>query len=414
MSPPAQVSRGVRALRRVLREQAFDLRGLDLAGFRRWLDQHLARWQHDPVFAQRTRIRDLRRAHPHLQTAEQEYRRIDAADAASPQHPRLLRLEQELIDAGKAISGLTGALKRKAPEKHPEMRRKRDAFRARRQELENEQSAVIRSSPERQALLRATAELQQLRSTIGLDREEAWLAKLLKERGRRSGRSGEAFEQSAVKLARSDIVPDLLRRSRGDALHRVALLRGVTLGAARIEFDQLLVRRPRRSGRPVEVLAVVEVKRNVNDVAHGFRRRQENLAWLTGDSAHYRPQAYRTRHFRSGHFDREAVHQHEGEPLPFTRRSFRLFRRDPDAKLFLNRLYFVTRVGPVWGVSTVALSRISFRVATDERWNPDSESYLRRLMRWCRSLVEPVETADVFRLYAAATRRARQVLLVDR
>jgi hypothetical protein len=30
-------------------EQTWDLRGLDLTGFRRWLDGQLARWQTDPM-----------------------------------------------------------------------------------------------------------------------------------------------------------------------------------------------------------------------------------------------------------------------------------------------------------------------------------------------------------------------------
>src|SRR5947199_4580927 len=106
---PVPVTRGVRELLRLLREHTFDLRGLDLAGFRRWLDGHLARWQNDPVFVQRTRVRDLRRAHPDLHVLEEEHRRAARAEAASPQSPRLRRLERELLDTGKAVAGLTAA-----------------------------------------------------------------------------------------------------------------------------------------------------------------------------------------------------------------------------------------------------------------------------------------------------------------
>ena len=80
--------------------------------------------------------------------------------------------------------------------------------------------------------------------------------------------------------------------------------RGVTLGAAGTELDQVIVRLPSRAERPVEVLAVVEVKRNLNDLAHGFRRRQDDLAWLTGHTANYDPRRYRTRQFPTGHFDK--------------------------------------------------------------------------------------------------------------
>ena len=91
-----------------------------------------------------------------------------------------------------------------------------------------------------------------------------------------------------------------------------------------------------------------------------------------------------------------------------------LFRRDPAHDLFLDRLYFVTRAGPLWGVSTAALARLSYRVATDPHWQPDRDAYLRDFLRWCQALAEPTETPDVLRLYAGTVRRARQILLASR
>jgi hypothetical protein len=410
--PAATVRRGVRALRRLLREQTFDLRGLDVAGFRRWLDARLERWRQDPVFTQRARIRDLRRAHPRLHALEQEHRRAARAEAAAAHSSRLRRLEQELLDADKAVSGLTAALREAGPERRAALRGKLDAFRERRQALGAEQAALLRECPERQALLRLDAELSALRAATGLDAEEARLAELLRQHGRRSGRSGESFEGLALTLTRSHILPDLLRGSRAaGAEERLRVLPGVTLGAARSEFDQLVVRLPVTAGRPVEVLAVVEVKRNINDVGHGFRRRQEDLAWLTGDAAGYDPRAYRTRHFTTGHFDRPVRHEQDGETFLFAPGSFRRFRRDAGTGRILDRLYFVTRAGPLWGVSAAALARIAFRVATDPRWEPE-DVYLEGLLRWCRGLAHAVETPDVLRLYAATPRRGRQVLLL--
>jgi hypothetical protein len=415
MDVPVPVTRGVRELLRLLREHTFDLRGLDLAGFRRWLDGHLARWQNDPVFVQRTRIRDLRRAHPDLHALEEEHRRATRAEAASPQSPRLRRLEQELLDTGKAVAGLTAAQERATPERRPTLQQKLDDFQEKRRALQEEQARLIASSPPRQTLLRVNGEVQRLRSAVGLDREEARLDALRRRHGRHSGRAGASFEEVARALAWGSIVPDLLRGNRRDgAVQRLRVLPGVTLGAARTEFDQLVIRLPLHGGRPVEVLAVVEVKRNLNDLAHGFRRRQEDLAWLTGAAGRYDPALFRTRHFRSGHFDRAAVHEHEGETFLFTRQSFRRFRRDPATDLILDRLYFVTRTATLWGVPTAALARIGFRVATDERFEPDSDSYLRRLWRWCQALAGPVETPDVLRMYSSTPKRGRQVLLVGR
>lgn len=352
----AEVTRGVRAIRRLLREQTCDLRGLDVPAFRRWLDERLAHWRHDPVFAQQRRIRDLRHAHPELRRLERERRRAAAADAAAPSFARLQALEQERGNAAKAITGLTAALHRATSTQRPALQRKLHDFQARRAALDAEQARLLRSSPERQALLRLDAELHQLRAALGLDREEASLNKLLKQQGRRSGRSGASFEQASREWTRTLIVPELTRGN-------VRVLSGVTLGAARVEFDQLVVRT--MLDGPVEVLAVVEVKRNINDLAHGFLQRLENLAWLTGDTRGYDPQTYRTRHFRTGHFDREALHAEGQETFRFTRDSFRRFRRDA-VGLIPDRLYFVTRTGPLWGLSAAALARLRHRVATEE------------------------------------------------
>src|SRR5262249_13314775 len=149
-----------------------------------------------------------------------------------------------------------------------------------------------------------------------------------------------------------------------------------------------------------------------NDLAHGFRQRQEDLAWLTGGRGRYDPAPHRTRHFPSGHFERPAVHRQEGMDFVFAPGSFRRFRRDSATGHYLARLYFIARAGPLWGVCAAALARIAFRVATDERWQPDSDAYLRRLLEWCRSLAQPTETPDVLRLYAATPGRARKILLV--
>ncbi|QRN97962.1 hypothetical protein JRI60_02450 [Archangium violaceum] len=407
------VSRGTRELKRLL-QQAVDLRGLDLEGFRHWLTQQLPFWESDPAFIQRARIRDLRRAHPELRALERMYRRATAADEASPQGARLLQVEEELARTGKALAGLSAALVRAEPAKQPDLRRKLDAFQDRQRELQREQALLTRESPPRQELLRLRAELQQLRSRLGLERAEGDLAELLLHQGQRSGHSGGSFEQQALTLTWRFIVPELLGRARTADATRLRVLTGVGLGAARTELDQLLIRLPRRPEQPVEVLALIEVKRNLNDLAHGFRRRQENLAWFTGESGHYDPSQYRTRYFRSGHFDREAVHEQDGQRFVFARGSFRLFRREPGLGPFLRRLYFITRPGTLSGVSASALARIRHRVSTEERWLLQDDDSLLELLRWCQSLAEPLETPDVLRLYCSVPERSRQVLVVHR
>jgi hypothetical protein len=163
---------------------------------------------------------------------------------------------------------------------------------------------------------------------------------------------------------------------------------------------------------PVDVLAVAEVKRNINDLAHGFLRRQIDLTWLTGDAARYDPAAHRTGQFRTGHFDRPAVHWQDSQPFVFAPDSFRRFVRDPGADCFLDRLYLLTRIGPVWGLSTAAMSRVAARVSTDQHLDLVQPTDLVRLFDWCRSLARPVETPDVLRQFTSSPERRRQLVVV--
>jgi hypothetical protein len=409
VSHPEPVGRGAAVLRQLLAEQTFDLRRLDLAGFRPWLDRHLERWQRDPVFRQRVRIRDLRRANPRLRDLENLYRQLAEAEAASPNGGRLRDLERGLRDTAKAIAGLTDAVAKTPPRRQPALEQKLAGFRQRLAELEGERLALIAASPERQALDRAGADLDLLRSALQLDLEEEHLAHLLHRRGRRSGQTGDAFEATARDLTRALLLPELAHDPA--AAEGLRLLTGVTLGAARTEFDQLLIRPAAAPQEPVAVLALVEAKRNLNDLAHGFRQRQENLAWLTGDATGFDPADYRTQRFRTGHFDRPAEHRQGGATFTFTRDSFAGFRRDAATGLFLDRLYLVTRTGPVWGLSSANLSRIGSRVAGDLAWAVDDAGYLTELLAWCQELAGPFETPDLLRLYAEPAGPAGRILV---
>lgn len=414
MTEPVPVRQGADELRRLLEERTSDVRMLGMGGFREWLARRLGRWERDPVFAQRARIHDLRRSHPRLRALEDVERRARAADEASPEFARLSAIETELRGADQAIDGLTAAVERAEPDERARLQAKLDGFVARRRSLREEEAALTEGSEERQALIRASAGLDELREEIGLAREEARLRELMTAQGRRSGRSGAAFEDVALAVVEGHIVPEVLRDG-GDAddARPVRILRGVKLGAARTEIDLLVIREAANPNEPVEVLAMIEAKRNLNDLGHGFRQRQENLAWLTGDEAGYDSAAYRTRHFASGHFDRPAVHEEGGRSHAFTRASFRRFQRDPATGAFLRGLYLVTRPADVVGLGAAALSRIAHRIATDERRDASDDAYLTRLLRWSQTLAEPIETPDVLRLYAATEPTARQILLID-
>lgn len=410
MNSPPPVARGSKVLRHLLTDRCCDVRELELPDFRRWLAGHIERWERDAVFAQREKIRDLRQRHPRLVALEKELRHAAAVDSASASHARLRQLATELIGADKAIAGLTTAAQRSSPDKREAIESKLASFVARRRALRQEQLELVQKSAQRQTLIRLEQELQQLRHAVGLEREQQILAHLETERGRRSGHRGKSFEQRAAELVVAEIVPELTRSAADKTRGELQVLHGVTLGAARLELDHLVLWQAGEQ-QAAEVIAIAEAKRNINDIAHGFRRRQENLAWLTGDAAGYDPRDYRTGWFASGHFERAAVHRHEGREFRFTRQSFRHFRRDATSRFFLDRLYWITRRGPIWGLSGAALHRLAYRVATDRRWDPSDEDYLQQLMQWCRRLCHATETPDVLRTYLSTEQRARQILL---
>lgn len=397
--PAGTVKRGADVLHAMLRERTTDLRRVGLDEFRDWLVRQLPGWRLDPVFAQRERIRDLRRAFPRLRALERERRRAFRADAGAPEGARLREVEAALSGVVKAVEGLTGALEHADENRRRALRVKLDAFRARRAALEAERDERISASPERALLLRLDAELERLRAESGVGTEEARLDEMMRAQGRLSGRAGGGFEAEALRSVREHVVPEL-----GDG--PLVVLTGVTLGAANTELDQVIV----RADSPVEVLAVVEAKRNPNDVGHGFARRQENLAWLAGDRAAYDPARHVTRHFPTGHFDREVAHEEQGARFVFGPASFRRFGRENGH--FLAGLYFVTRAMPLAGLSGAALGRLRHRAATDERFAPEDDAYLSELLAWCRTLAEPIETPDVLALYAAGPERARQILFL--
>ena len=409
MTPATGVSRGVRTLRLLLREWNCDVRNLDPAEFRGWLARQLRAWRCDPVFRQRVRIRELRRAHPELRELERKLQGAVQADEAAPGFERRRQIERELCGVEKAIEGVSEAIDDAVLNRRKALRTKLAQFRAKRRSLVAERRALTRDSAEHHTRLRVARQLRDVRCASGIEHREMRLQSLLRARGRRGGRAGAAFEARAMAATRKFVFSDL-KLGRADGVH---VLTAVTLGAAKVEWD-LLVVREETARLPVAVLAAVEAKRNINDLAHGFRRRQEDLAWLTGAVATEHLSTYRTRAFPSGRFDRDVVHVEDGNEFRFGPDSFRLFRRDPATGLFLERLYLVTRRGPLFGVASSVLARLSHRIASDERWNPADPNYLDRLREWCHSHADPVETPDVVRLYAAQSARARRLIVFAR
>jgi hypothetical protein len=358
--------RGLEAIRH-LQERTCALRCQDLAGFRRWLRQRLESWERDPVFRQRARIRDLRRQHPELLALEAAVREARRALQESADHPRVARLERDLHKATRAVQGLTEAL----PE-HPHVEEKLAFFRERRERLTGD----LREA--RGPLPALELQLHDLNRRLGVAEEEAILAELLRTVGRLPGRKGRLFEEDALALSKRVLVPELQAE---------AVLTGVTMGAADTEFDQLLV----RGANPVQVVAVVEAKRNPNDLARGWRKRHESLAWLQGKLVD--PERFRTDSHPTGRFQ---SYTHQGYLL--TSESF----------AGVEELHLISRPGPLWGADGRALARMAFRLSTDLRLKVNE-----KFRQWCLGLLHAWETPELLEHYAGDPARAVKLLLCD-
>jgi hypothetical protein len=403
------IESGAAVLRRILSERLLDLRELDVNQFRGWLEQHLTNWSRDPVFIQRSRIRDLRRAHPELRELEEERRHARLQYEASALFAELEGVYRELAGANNAVAGLTHAL-RSADEiaERQRPRLKRDHFGQLAEELQRQVLNLTKRSEERATLDRVENALERVREQVGFKREVALLEGLQRKHGRSSGRSGVAFEVAASEATRLVLLPELANGSAAP----LTVLHGVKLGAARTEIDQLVIRMVDGADEPVEVVALIEAKRNPNDLAHGLRRRLENLTWLAGYREGYDAGVYRTRSSPSGHFDGAAMHREGGEGYRFTRESFGRFYSDLSTGALPRYVYLITRSSYLWGIGCSGLGRIAHRISSDVGWNPGDGDYLATLLRWCQGLTEEIEAPDLIRRYAADAEASRRVLLL--
>ncbi len=403
------VRMGLEELRGYLEANPIDVRSLDLAGFRAWLAERIDDARGDDVFEQRCRIRDLVKANRRpLAARVSVLKRAKKAYEASPAFERLTQLESEIVNARKAVDGLSGAIGEGRTGDPEASAKKLDGFRERLETLLAEDRALAEATPERGRLTRAEASLEAYRVSIGIVEGERSLEGLHRARGQRASSKGSRFEEVAGEAIERHLVP-AMPVPRG----RLVRLGGVKLGCARAEFDHLVVDVPPEGG-PVEVVALLEVKRNPNDIVDGFLVRQENLAWFTGERGAYDPEAYRTQVYRTGHFDRPAVHEEDGAGYPFDATSFRRFARDPATGKYLEALWFVTEPRRLRGVTSEENSRILHRVSTDPSFDLGKQSSVREFRRWAFSILGESQTRDVLALYARSEALARHILFCDR
>lgn len=394
------------SLQQFLNENATDLSSLSLEEFRDWLEARIERANQHPLFQERCRSRDLRRRYRsplrfrerRLNRAEQEYR-------ADPLSRTIEELRENVRDLTNAVEGLSQAVaeKRADPAKLAEFAVRRAIAIAEYDQLRN-------TTPTWHQLEQARQSLAAFQQEIGLTEIEKSIARLSLERGRISSRSGQNYQQTVSRTGRDLIVKSLAERENFEG-QSMELLHGVTLGCARGEFDQMIVTAAKQD-EPVRVLAIVEAKKNINDLVHGFRIRQENLAWLVGDRSGYVADLYRTRYFPEGHFT-TAVHPEHGRRYHFNRDSFQRYATPDKAGYRLEGLWFITNRRPLLGVTSGELGRILYQVSMNPSLNLSSHSGLDKFRKWVLNTISDYQTHDVLRLYATTNELAPQIILND-
>lgn len=392
-------------LKEYIHDNSIDLHCMNLQQFRWWLNERILEANTQEQFRLRCRIRDIRAAHRRRITDRE--RRFEEARRAYESAPATIEYEQssrEVDSLHKGVAGLKTAVsqRRADPEKLVQFEKRLVAAQAR-----LAASEIELNTPEKKRLDRAWSSLQRLREEIGLSDAETRLGRNHDQQGSASTTAGSRFEEISSRAASDFIVPKL-----GLAHQKPVILHGATLDCPQGELDQIII--TVESGGIAKVHAVVEAKNNINDLAHGFRVRQENLAWFVGDTQGYETTRYRTSQFPDGQFKGRIVNHHEkGINYQFDSTSFDLFRPLDKPPYRLSRLYFVTEQRPLLGLDNGDLNRLLHRIATDHRFDIHSNTKLKRLYEWLLDFVAPVQTVDILRQYAESDSLAGNIITVQ-
>jgi hypothetical protein len=411
----SDIHKGVRFLRKYLRENRHDFREMSLEEFKLWVASEISHKNHDPVFLQRCKVRDIKKKHSEplisLEKALQEA--IQHLDACVHKQ-RLEELEQGMENSRKAIEGLTQAVKNSTGEKRTACKEKLRYYKTRWANLKKEWQLLLKATPEKRELLRASAELSTFREKIGLTQEEQYLDNIVHKSAHQSTKAGSTFEDMAFLVISQEIIPIATKNLRIKKKQKAKVLSQVTLGCARAEIDYMVILPPAEEGAPAQVLAIVEVKRNINDIVHGFLLRQENLRWFTGDKGGYDAAIYRTKLFQTGHFDRVAMHEQNGEKFSFDKSSFQHFHKDEKTTHFLDNLFFVTSRRRLLGMNSGEYAKIIYKIGMDTEFDLENSAYMEKLFLYAKNMLSPFQTREVLELYASQIKWGRQLLFIER
>lgn len=288
--------------------------------------------------------------------------------------------------------------------------------------LKEELDKLIKESSEWNELEKAKAEEKGFHESIGLLKERGRLEPLKKQTGNFAGMSGKQFEIAALKIMTDHVFPDLRRLEFGTSeapeIPREAeltLLSNLTMGTC-FEIDQMIIlTNDDPANKPVEVIGLVEVKRNINDIAKSFQQLQIVLAWFTQSKERYDSNQFKTKGNPSGNFEKPIYHEEDGQKYMFIKESFKRFFVDPECNYFIDRVYYITKPRQIKGMNSGEENKLSFRLSTDFTLEPNLEQLTNQRLIRMRNYVE--ETFDKFQainllqLYKSKSHWANQMLL---
>lgn len=409
----AQVRNDKEFLINFLEYNNLDMQRMDATGFRRWLAAQIRYKKNDDVFWQRCQIRELRKKHrQQLFSLERSVTDTEIAYNASATKQAIEETEYAITGAEKAITGLSAAVTQRKGEKLQACQQKLELYRQKISELRQQYQKLLKNTPEKTAFIEAESKLEHFKQQIGLQTEELRLRTLLTEQSQRATASGSRYEDEVLDVVANKIIPQLGHNCR--MRKQLRIISRVTLGCARAEIDHMVVRLPSTRNQPVQVQAIIEVKRNINDIAGGFAMRQENLHWFTGNSKQYDPQIYRTKYFNSGHFDRPAEHLENGDAYLFADKSFWLFQVDPQSGYFIDRLFFITQKRRLHGMSSEEHSKLLYRIASDVNFDLEDNRYIIDLLQWLQKTIAKIQTKDILEIYSKRRKWVQQFLMTIR
>ncbi len=433
---------GLAVLQHYLNENPIVFDNFSVADFKNWLEKQIAYKQQDLAFLYRCQIRDLKKQHYTTLLTLQE--KLDISWNAWQQSKNftfLERLEKKKIGLQKAIEGLQQTIAESNDKKKEQCQKKHDEYQQELISLLEEEKRLLSETKEKIIWQNCQIELENFQQKVGITDIDEKLKQINRNIGHQSSEVGSNFEQCCYNVLCDYIIPLIASNTKG-----IQILKQVKLGCSRAEFDYLLIQSkensfknlekekakqpisdgsniefassiefaeiPADSIKPVKVLAIIEAKRNPNDIASGFLMRQENLAWFTGDHSGYDPEIYRTKEFRQGHFDRPAYHIENNKEFLFTTESFCNFKRASNSN-FMDNLFFITTQRPLLGVSIDEYARIMYHISTEISFDL-TNIYLEKCLSWIHNIIAKKQTREILGLYLNNPIWAQQIIFVKK